>query len=189
MSTENASTQGESIPTGREEVLAAILDSAGQLFAERGPAAASIRDIAARARINHGLISRHVGNKEQLVAAVLNHHAGQLTKLVDAGAPLPEIAQAGTRQLRVIARALLDGYPVAQMQTSFPAATALLDEVRRQHDSEDAARLGTAHAIALMLGWQMFEPFLRAALGLQDLPAEKLRLQIAVEMGTLSQPH
>ena len=40
-----------------------------------------------------------------------------------------------------------------------------------------------------MLGWQMFEPFLRAALGLQDLPAEKLRPHIAVEMGILSQPH
>jgi hypothetical protein len=34
------------------------------LFAERGPAATSIRDIAARSRVNHGLIHRHVGGKD-----------------------------------------------------------------------------------------------------------------------------
>src|SRR5271157_4185899 len=115
----------ETLPTGRDEVIAAILDSAGQLFAERGPAAASIRDIAARARVNHGLVFRHFGTKEQLVAAVLDHLAAHLTKLIDSGASADEIQAAGARQLRVIARALLDGYPAGQLQSSFPAAARL----------------------------------------------------------------
>ncbi|ORW87496.1 TetR family transcriptional regulator [Mycobacterium sp. IEC1808] len=179
----------ESVPTGRDEVIPAILESAADLFAERGPAAASIRDVAARAKVNHGLVFRHFGNKEQLVAAVLNHQAANLSKLIDAGAELPEIATAGTRQLRVLSRALLDGYPVAELQTSFPAAVRLLDEVRPQHDSEDAARLATGHAVALLLGWQLFEPFIRSAIGLHELPEDALRQSIFTEMGTLSLPH
>lgn len=179
----------ESVPTGRDEVIPAILESAADLFAERGPAAASIRDVAARAKVNHGLVFRHFGNKEQLVAAVLNHQAANLSKLIDAGAELPEIATAGTRQLRVLSRALLDGYPVAELQTSFPAAVRLLDEVRPQHDSEDAARLATGHAVALLLGWQLFEPFIRSAIGLHELPEDALRQSIFTEMGRLSLPH
>ncbi|OBI59760.1 TetR family transcriptional regulator [Mycobacterium sp. E796] len=170
-------------------MVAAILDSAAELFEQRGPAATSIRDIAARAHVNHGLVFRHFGNKEQVVAAVLNHQAAKLSELIDAGAELPEIAIAGTRQLRVLSRALLDGYPVAELQTSFPAAVRLLDEVRPLHDSEDAARLATGHAVALLLGWQLFEPFIRSAIGLHDLPEDALRQTIFTEMGRLTLPH
>ena len=190
MTTPNASPDGnqESAPTGRDEVSAAILDSAAELFAERGPAAASIRDIAARARVNHGLVFRHFGNKEQLVAAVLNRQAAMLSELIDSGAALPEIADAGARQLQILSRTLLDGYPVGELQTSFPAAARLLDEVRPRHGSEDDARLATAHAVALLLGWQLFEPFIRSAIGLHDLPEEKLRQSMFAEMRRLTLP-
>src|SRR5262249_8610295 len=135
-----------------DNVTAAILDSAAKMFAERGPAAASIRDIAADARVNHGLIFRHFGTKEQLVAAVLNHQAAQLAQLMDVDAPLTEVATAGSLQLRVLTRAILDGYPVAELQTSFPAAERFLAEIRSQHPNEDSARMATAHAVALLLG-------------------------------------
>ena len=85
MTTRSASPDAaeESVPTGRDEVVAAILDSAAEMFAERGPAAASIRDIAARAHVNHGLVFRHFGTKEQLVAAVLDHLAANLTAMTN----------------------------------------------------------------------------------------------------------
>jgi TetR/AcrR family transcriptional regulator, repressor for neighboring sulfatase len=191
MTTHSASPgrASETLPTGRDEVIAAILNSAGQMFAERGPAAASIRDIAAGARVNHGLVFRHFGTKEQLVAAVLDHLATHLTRLIDDGAPADEIEAAGARQLRVIARALLDGFPVGQLQTSFPAAARLLDEIRPRYRSDDDARLAAANAIALLLGWQLFGPFLRSAIGLQDLPQDKLRASIGTEMSRLAEPH
>ncbi|OBG61122.1 MULTISPECIES: TetR/AcrR family transcriptional regulator [unclassified Mycobacterium] len=190
MTTDGASPPEQEIsPTGRDEVVAAILESASELFAERGPAAASIRDIAARARVNHGLVFRHFGTKEKLVASVLDHLAGQLSAVMDRGGTPDEIQAAGGRQLRVIARALLDGYPAGQLQSSFPAAARLLDEIRPQHPSEEAARLAAANASALLLGWQMFEPFLRSATGLHDLPPDELRRSIVAEMGRLAQPH
>src|SRR5690348_4452281 len=71
-------------PLGRAEVVSALLESAADLFAERGPAATSIRDIAARSRVNHGLIHRHFGSKDGLVAAVLDHLGQQLAALLAA---------------------------------------------------------------------------------------------------------
>lgn len=59
-----------------------MLRSAADLFAERGLAATSIRDIAARSRVNHGLIHRHFGSKDALVAAVLDHLSQRLAELL-----------------------------------------------------------------------------------------------------------
>ncbi|HUO40664.1 MAG TPA: helix-turn-helix domain-containing protein [Mycobacterium sp.] len=179
----------DAVPTGRDEVVAAILDSAATLFAERGPAAASIREIAARARVNHGLVFRHFGTKEDLIAAVLDHLASQHAELIDADAPVEQIQAASDRQLRVIARALLDGFPVGQLQTSFPGAARLLDAIRAQHRSGQAASLAAANAIALQVGWQLFEPFLRSATGLQDLTETELRRHIEAETERLLEPH
>lgn len=170
-------------------MIAAVLDSAAQLFAERGPAAASIRDIAARARVNHGLVFRHFGTKEKLVAAVLDHLAAHTKDLRDAGAPAAEVEAARIRHVRVIARALLDGFAVGELQSSFPGAAELLDEVRTHHRSEEAAQLATAHVIALLFGWQLFEPFLRSATGLTDLTEDTLRRSIGAATGTLIEPH
>lgn len=48
---------------------ARIRDAAIDLFAERGPGAASIRDIAQRAGVSSGLLRHHFGSKEGLRAA------------------------------------------------------------------------------------------------------------------------
>ncbi|WP_085222210.1 TetR/AcrR family transcriptional regulator [Mycobacterium florentinum] len=190
MTTQSASpdTAQATTPTGREEVTAAILDSAAEMFAERGPGAASIRDIASRAHVNHGLVFRHFGTKEKLVAAVLDHLAAKLTTLTGGEASPAEVERATSIHLRVIARALLDGFPAGKLQSSFPAAARLLDGIRPEHESEESARLGASHAIALLLGWQLFEPFIRSATGL-DLAREELRGSMFAEMARLAEPH
>jgi AcrR family transcriptional regulator len=50
---------------------AAILVAAREVFAERGYAGATIREIARRAGVTHGLVMRHFGSKEQLLVAAL----------------------------------------------------------------------------------------------------------------------
>jgi AcrR family transcriptional regulator len=50
----------------RGEARQAILDSAGELFAERGYQGASIRDIAAHAEVNETLVFRNFGTKDAL---------------------------------------------------------------------------------------------------------------------------
>ncbi|MCC6271418.1 MAG: helix-turn-helix transcriptional regulator, partial [Microbacteriaceae bacterium] len=62
-------------PIGRDAVRAAILAAASRRFAQHGRKA-SLRDIAADAGVNLGLIHRHFGNKDDLLRAALTEHAG-----------------------------------------------------------------------------------------------------------------
>jgi TetR/AcrR family transcriptional regulator, repressor for neighboring sulfatase len=156
-------------PLGRAEVVAAVLESAAELFAERGPAATSIRDIAAHSNVNHGLIHRHFGSKDRLVGAVLDHLGQHLAGLLAVGADGSTVSEAVDRQLRVIARTSLDGYAIGELQSRFPTMELLLESVRARQSTELGARLATAHTIALQLGWCLFGDFLRASTGLEDL--------------------
>jgi TetR/AcrR family transcriptional regulator, repressor for neighboring sulfatase len=165
----SADSRPASVPLGRAEVVAAVLESAADLFAERGPAATSIRDIAARSRVNHGLIHRHFGSKDGLVGAVLDHLGQHLAALLADQAEGSVVGEAVDRQLRVLARTSLDGYSIGELQSRFPTMELLLETVRAQHSSELGARLAAAHTIALQLGWCLFGDFLRASTGLEDL--------------------
>jgi TetR/AcrR family transcriptional regulator len=53
-----------------ESTRAAVIDAAERLFAERGFAATSMRDISAASGVSHPLIHHHFGSKEALYAAV-----------------------------------------------------------------------------------------------------------------------
>jgi AcrR family transcriptional regulator len=188
MTTSTPPAGREAAPVGREEVVAAILAGAAELFAERGPAATSIRDIAARSAVNHGLVHRHFGTKERLVGAVLDHLGATLTVLLDNGAPAEEVEQAMDRHMRVMARALLDGYPVGQLQTRFPNVALLLDQVLPRFGDESSGRLAVANAVALQLGWRLFEPFLRSAVGLGQVADGRVRDAVAGEIARILQP-
>ncbi|MCG7606386.1 MULTISPECIES: TetR/AcrR family transcriptional regulator [Mycobacterium] len=175
-------------PVGKDEVVAAALSAAAELFAERGVSATSIRDIAARSKVNHGLIYRHFGTKEQLVGAVLDHLGTRLTTLLDNGGPADEIELNMDRHMRVMARALLDGYPIGQLQTRFPGVTRLLDEVLPRFDDERAGRLAVANAVALKLGWRFFEPFLRSSAGLDPISDGEVRNAVGAEVARILEP-
>ncbi|MCX4094746.1 helix-turn-helix domain-containing protein [Nocardia sp. alder85J] len=182
--TERRATPTREGPVGREAVAAAVLTHAADLFAERGPAATSIRDIADRAGVNHGLVFRHFGTKDHLVGEVLDHLGAESGALAAAeGFSVTDARFA--RHLRVLARCILDGYPVEQLQQRFPVMRQLLDRTRAEHADDRTAALAVAHAAAFGLGWQLFEPFLRASTGLQDLPATELGELIATRIGRL----
>ena len=171
----------------------AILDAAAALFAEKGPGATSIREVASRSGVNHGLVFRHFGAKEDLVAAVLDHVSTQSNRALAAGAPL----EALDLQLRVLARAILDGYPVGKLQHSFPFVAELIAQARVADSDEREARLAAGHVVALELGWRLFGPFVRAAAELDDLEEGELwraiddlaaRLLARQSTGAISRP-
>lgn len=168
---------------------AAVLAAAADLFAERGPAATSIRDIAARSKVNHGLVFRHFGTKEQLVGAVLDYLGESLTELLETGAPREDVDRALDRQMRVMARTLLDGYPAGELQTRFPNVSLWLDQVRPRYKSELGARLAVANALAFQVGWRLFEPLLRSAAGLDEMSDAELQRAVSVEVARIIEPH
>lgn len=177
------------LPAGRDEVVAAILAAAAELFAEHGPAATSIRDIAAKSKVNHGLVFRHFGAKENLIGAVLDHTSAKLTTLIDGDGPPEQIEGAIDRQWRVLARTLLDGYPAEQLQTRFPIIARLLDAAESQHANYDDAHTAVANVVALQLGWRLFEPFLRTAAEIEDLPEAQLQAAIRTETTRMLRPY
>jgi TetR/AcrR family transcriptional regulator, repressor for neighboring sulfatase len=175
-------------PTGRDEVVEATLTAAADLFAERGPAATSIRDVAERAGVNHGLIHRHVGAKDRLVGAVLDHLGEHLADLLATDAPRDVVDTAIDRQLRVIARTTLDGYPVGELQTRFPNVLERVARLRPHHGSERDARLAAAHVNALHLSWRLFGDFLRASAGVDDVTDAELAESIAAATHRIATP-
>ncbi|GAB7143433.1 TetR/AcrR family transcriptional regulator [Mycobacterium riyadhense] len=177
------------MPTGREEVAAAVLEAAADMFAERGPAATSIRDIGARSKVNHGLVFRHFGTKDQLVGAVLDYLGEKLADLLHSEASAEVIERSLDRHMRVMARSLLDGYPAGRLQTRFPNVAEMLDEVRPRHDSDSSARLAVANALALQFGWRLFAPILRSATGLDEVADDELRAAVAAELARIVEPH
>ncbi|MGW0757926.1 TetR family transcriptional regulator [Streptomyces sp. NPDC002814] len=72
----------------------AILDAAARAFAERGYSRATVREIARRAGVTHGLVLRHFGSKEKLFLAAVPG-TRSIDKLAeDSPEPLPaRIAQ------------------------------------------------------------------------------------------------
>ncbi|ORA12501.1 TetR/AcrR family transcriptional regulator [Mycobacterium arosiense] len=186
--TTKSATGRRKAPTGRAEVAAAILEAATDLFAERGPAATSIRDIAARSNVNHGLVFRHFGTKEQLVGAVLDHLGANLSALLGTDAPAAVLEGSLDRQMRVMARTVLDGYPAGRLQQRFPNIATLLDGVLPLYDDEVKARLAVANALALQFGWRLFAPILRAATGIEDLTDDEIRESAGAEVQRILAP-
>jgi hypothetical protein len=79
---------------------AAILAAAREVFAERGYTRATIREIATRAGVTHGLVMRHFGSKEQLLIAALPGPRDLPSVLAGDVATLPErIATAFTERV------------------------------------------------------------------------------------------
>ena len=185
MATSEATIADSSKPLGKEEVVAAVLEAASELFAERGPAATSIREVAARAGVNHGLLHRHFGSKRQLLAATLQHLADSGAALRDSGASQQQLEAAHELQARVMVRSMLDGFPVEELQQRFPGMERFLDEVRSDHTDERQARLLAAHAMALQFGWGLMAPTLRVAFGLNDLSDADLRAAVAEQIAKI----
>lgn len=175
-------------PVGKEEVVGAVLNAAAQLFAEKGPAATSIREVATRAGVNHGLVHRHFGSKRQLLADTLQHLADAAAAVREAGAPIEELEAAHDLQLRVMVRSTLDGFPIEELQERKPGMDWLLQQVRPGHADERDARLAAAHAIALQLGWRLMGPSLRAGLGLDDMSDADIRAEVAQQIAKIVTP-
>jgi TetR/AcrR family transcriptional regulator, repressor for neighboring sulfatase len=188
MATSEATVADTSKPLGKEEVVAAVLAAASELFAEKGPAATSIREVAARAGVNHGLLHRHFGSKRQLLAATLQHLADSGAKLRESGAPAEKLEAALELQARVMVRSTLDGFPIEELQKRFPGMERFLAQVRAGHSDERKARLLAAHAMALQFGWGLMAPTLQVAFGLNNLSDAEIREAVAEQIAKIVAP-
>jgi AcrR family transcriptional regulator len=100
-------------PHGKDAVKEAIIEAAVPLIAERGVENVSFRDIAQAANVNHGLITRHFGSKDELMRMVGLHLAHSMFQdAVDRGDTLKTLWDRGfsehSVQIKAVTRILMD---------------------------------------------------------------------------------
>ena len=156
--------------------MAAVVEAATALFAERGPAAVSLREVAQAANVNLGLIHRHIGSKTDLLAAVLGARPGMASAdtlttpeeitlfLLSAGDPPPAY-------MLILLRAALDGYDLTELGVDFPLMGRVSTTLRDRLTPLDAD-LRTALAAAMLLGWHALGGTLIDVFGHGDVPAD-----------------
>ncbi|HEX4868378.1 MAG TPA: helix-turn-helix domain-containing protein [Acidimicrobiales bacterium] len=168
---------GAGRPRGEQEVKEAVLEAASTLFAEKGPAATSLRDIAQTAGVNHGLIHRHFGSKQRLVRAVHDHLAQRLAatdpfrQATAAGALDAFHALEGNRTYwMVLTRAMLDGELDDVLDSDLAGGHRMVETLRAALGDDapvDASDL-MAMAFAFSFGWLLLRDFIQAATGAGD---------------------
>lgn len=109
MTLKNVEKPRQRAPSKRSlETKARIMDAAETVFAERGFEGASIRDIAALAGVQVGLVHHHGGGKEELFFRAIERRAGKLAQIrTDA---LAKARKAGPLTLRSILDSFIRPY-------------------------------------------------------------------------------
>ena len=124
---------------GREATTTAILDAAEELFSERGYAAVSVRDVAARAGVSHALVHRYIGSKAELFRAVLTQRENAILAAAPDNPDLLESTSLMLRQglehgrshIRLIVRSAMSGLPYDRTTGRFEATERLIELAER----------------------------------------------------------
>jgi AcrR family transcriptional regulator len=150
----------------------ALEKAALALFRERPPREVSVREIASRAGINHGLVHRYYGGKSGLVQAVVGRVFRSTAHVIKARMDEdPEVGVLeGLRVLmseRWIAGAVAPLIQQGQLESIPEASMApVLRAQRGDLDDEQAAALALVESA--VLGWMLFEPLVARGTGLSD---------------------
>lgn len=171
--------------------MAAVVEAAGRLFAERGPAAVSLRDVAQEANVNLGLIHRYIGSKEDLLATVLavrRRPESLPTEPEDIAAELlrfdPEVVQ----YIRVFVQANLDGYDVRRLQPAMPLLNAVAKSLRTRFPAPDADVRAVLIA-SMVFGFHSVGHTYLKTLGRSSLSDEELAAAVRPAVDALLDPN
>ncbi len=156
----------------------ALLRSAIELFAEQGPASVSVRDIARHAGVNQGLIYRHFGSKDALLAEALEQGSAGLFPAALAAEGFDFDAMSWllhhtSTAPRLIARTLVDDVDITTVRQTFPIFRRLLgvyDHVPTGAGPADLSdpRVAVVATAAMALGSAIWGVHLRGTLGLGE---------------------
>jgi AcrR family transcriptional regulator len=156
-------------PAGRDAVMDALVDATAALILERG-VSVSVRDIARRAGVNHGLVHTYFGSKEALLSAAFGHLVDRAAAELDEdGFPPADLAfRRGGEVARALARTMLDvtgdPYPSHPILPSWRAALATGRPDATDAELDEAVIVATT----LGLGWALFAEHLCGILDVDE---------------------
>lgn len=152
-----ASPRGDSAVTRRE-----ILAAARELFAAHGVDSVSVRQIAAAAGVNHALVHRYFGTKDEMVAAILRAEgetmsamkrpeADSATSLAALRAVLVHALTEGRTTLLLMLRAEIDGLEPERLLEGAPLRPLPLLRAWLAENAPDGAAVD-AEALTMVIG-------------------------------------
>jgi AcrR family transcriptional regulator len=163
-----------------------LIVAAGELLGEVGPRSMSVRNVAERAGVNHGLVHHYFGGKDGLLQAAMTRLVQEhavFAKEASHGDPIPAplLLNHDPKYLRAVVRAVLDdemqlatteiseGVSVPQGAMAHATKTKNIDEPDVQ------MKAMVAVAMAMEMGWAALEPFLFAVTEVADAEQEDVR--------------
>lgn len=180
---------------GRDAIRDAVIAAARELFAEKGYAAVGMREIAAAAGVNQGLIHRHFGAKSEVLQAVLQDMfsdvGGTAMAQLDPASPdfIVKLFPIGAKRKMdwmILMRAVLDGYDFQQGGFSFPITGAVLAHASARRGKRDReTRKRAAAVIAGGIGWLLLQDYLAPILELESEDRDKLLVEMSKLYQTL----
>lgn len=168
-------------PVGRAAVRRAVLGTARRVFAARGPRA-PLREVAEAAGVNLGLIHRHIGNKEDLLAEVLEsglrHGTARADAHGDAGSAIRAMMLGATENpdfSRMLLWLSLDPSAVGRSMVDAPNRPARA--VARMDPPPD--RIALAMAVSTIYAWPVLREQILDVLEFTPEQRENVDSQIA----------
>jgi AcrR family transcriptional regulator len=179
-------------PLGRESVMDALIEATIEFIVEEG-LNVSVRRIADRAGVNHGLVHAYFENKQGLLSAAADTINRRASLDADpSGFPPPDLAsRRGGELAKAVARIQLDGGK--DLFSSNPISTSWRGALARTRPDLSVDEIDTmvATASALGLGWALFSDHLSQLLGLDQVRRDALDAHVAdliSELGGLPMP-
>jgi AcrR family transcriptional regulator len=185
---------------GRERVTERVVLAAQELFARRGFAGVTVREIAEKAGVSHALVHRYFGSKHDILVAVFRYNATPMAALAlgDVGAHEAALAMARALRtnrrdyVRLVTRLALDGTSVEFLGHDFPAFRLLVDLLQRETDSAAVQagrspdpRVVAVAATALIFGWTALEDWFPAFTGWHEDDMEGVERSLELVIGAM----
>lgn len=166
---------------GPDDVRAAVIAAASELFGRDGVGGVSLREIAALAQVNPALISRYLGTRSEMIRLVFEDLTARLVEELTAEPSAARGFEPDTvmgRWTRVLTHLVLTD-PDAAIEIGRAPVEKLAEAVESLYDQDrDAARLRVTQVMASAIGWRLFEPYLVASAGIDSLSLADFRAEL-----------
>ncbi|MGY9071397.1 MAG: TetR/AcrR family transcriptional regulator [Acidimicrobiales bacterium] len=179
-------------PVGKADVMRALLDATTALIVEKG-LSMSVREIASRAGVNHGLIHTYFGTKENLLTAAFDDiQARAADERDELGFPPADLAGRRDGELaRALARVMLEGQadPFSSRRITASWRSALATSAPELTTAEVNERVIVAASLAL--GYALFADHLAMLVDVspEDRPGIDTRVaELVAEFGGIPTP-
>lgn len=166
-----------------------MLKAARVLFAEKG-ISVPIREIAAKAGVNHGLIHHYFGNKEQVLSEVMSRDVWHSALAVEGSKTVREAVRKmftsgiGDREyIRTTAWLKLDGRTDLLPRTE-RSSVAEIRSIDPDRASDDVRLLA---ALAATYGWSLFSSEILSAAGVPEESRVDVEKRLAKLLGRVAE--